>query len=254
MLTERRRKEIASLTQRKYRLRLGQTVVEGVRALRSARDAGAPLVEVLVTHDALLDDENAALVESLTVPVHEVDARTMNRISDVRTSQGVLAVVRIALVDLDAILGETRILVLDAVQDPGNAGTLIRAASWFGIRGIVAGPGTADPYSPKVMRASMGAVWDVQISAADDLTQAVFALAEAGFSLHAATSTGEDARRWHPPASSVLILGNEARGVSPELLDLADTAVGIPGGSAAPGTESLNVATAGAVLMYQWTG
>ena len=253
MLTERRRKEIASLAQRKHRRRLGQTVVEGVRAVSGALAAGAPLVEIVVTHEAAADPGVAALFTGVSAPVHRVDNRTMERLTGVESPQGILAVAETRMSDPSALRTQRRILALDGVQDPGNVGTLIRTAAWFGIGGILLGPGTADVFAPKVVRATMSALWEVSLSEADDLAAALGSLRRAQFTAYAAALSGLAASDWEPAVPSVLVLGSEAHGLSPSVRAEIDASVTIPGGGRQNATDSLNVATAGAVLMYQWT-
>jgi TrmH family RNA methyltransferase len=253
MLTERRRKEIASLAQRKYRVRLGQTIVEGLRAVAGAVDAGAPLVEVVVTHEAAADAETATILRRAPVPVHQVDARSFGRLSEVESPQGILAVVETRQQSPSSFHSRRSVLALDGVQDPGNVGALIRAGSWFGVDGILVGAGSADPFSPKVVRASMSALWAVDLAETDDLAAELRALSADGFRIYGADLEGMSAHDWRPAMPSVLVLGSEAHGIRPEVRACVDERVTIPGGIRGGASDSLNVATAGAVLLYQWT-
>jgi len=135
-LSNRRRKAIASLTRRRHRRRHNQTLIEGRRALDAALDGEAPLVDCVVTHDALDNPEIQALLERLSVPVYVTDADTMAHLTDVTTPQGIVAVVERRLMDAasfpDHLGPDATLLLLDGVQDPGNVGTLLRTAAWFG--------------------------------------------------------------------------------------------------------------------------
>lgn len=253
MLTRQRQKEIASLAQRKYRQRFEQAILEGQRAVQGAIDSGAPLVEVVLTHDAAVRPDVRVMRSRISVPVHEVSATVMSRLGDVATSQGILAVVRMRWAELENLAHLERVLVLDGVQDPGNVGTLIRTAAWFGIGGVLFGPGSADPYAPKVLRATMGAVWDVQLARAAHLPSSIDDLRRLGMTIYSADLDGLAASSWSPTLPSALVLGNEAHGVSAEVRSRIDFAVTIPGARRGRAIESLNVATAGTVLMYQWT-
>lgn len=252
MLTERRRKEIASLSQKKHRQRLGQTKVEGVRAVSGAVAAGAPVIELVVTHEAAMVPDVAQIIAASAGAVYRVDGRTMRRLTDVETSQGVLAIVATHLDSTESLRSRRRVLVLDGVSDPGNVGTLIRASAWFGVDAVLLGPGTADPFSPKVVRATMSALWETNLSQSPDLARTLGLLKDAGFTIYAAALTGIEATVWKPSVPSALVLGNEAHGITPGVLEAADDSVAIRG-SAGAATDSLNVATAGAVLLYQWT-
>jgi TrmH family RNA methyltransferase len=144
--------------------------------------------------------------------------------------------------------------VLDAVQDPGNAGTIIRTAAWFGVDALVAGPGTVDFFNPKVVRAAMGGLWDVRLSRTDDLVVLLDRLAAAGFHRYGADLEGMRLRDWSPRVPSVLVLGSEAHGVSPEIAAAVDDRVTITGSPRRHGAESLNVAVAAGILMQHWLG
>ena len=161
-LPNRRRSAIAALTRRRERRRRNQTLIEGPRALEAALDADAPLVDVVVTPEALDDPTVQSLLDRFSGPVFETDADTLEDLTDVNTPQGLVAVAERRLHATDTVpehLGDTgTVLVLDGVQDPGNVGTLLRTAAWFGAQAVVAGPGTAGLYGPKVMRAAAGSV------------------------------------------------------------------------------------------------
>lgn len=254
-LTNRRRKEIASLGHRKYRERLGQTLVEGVRSVEAAVAAGAPLVDLVVTPEAAADPRTAAVLDGLDgagVPVYEADADELAALSDVATSQGVLAVAEARWADEASLGARARIVALDAVQDPGNAGTLIRAAAWFGAEAVVAGPGTVDLFHPKVVRAAMGGLWDLALVRTASLGALLTRLGEGGHACYGADLGGTPAHRWAPRTPGVLVLGSEAHGLSDAVtaaLSERVTLVGAPGRAA---TESLNVAVAAGVLLHRW--
>jgi TrmH family RNA methyltransferase len=254
-LTRRRSKDLASLARKKHRDRLGQCLVEGVRSVESAVAAGAPLVELLVTAEARADGRVRALLDRATVPVHVVAATDLDRIADTATTQGVLAVARIERAEADRLSGA--VVALDGVQDPGNVGAILRTAAWFGADAVLAGPGTADPFGPKAVRAAMGGLWDLGIAASDDLAADLRGMQRRGFALHGADLHGEPAREWMPRREAVLVLGSEAHGLSDDVRALLDGRVRIaapsgPGG--ARGVESLNVSVAAGVLLHRWLG
>lgn len=255
-LSNRRRKVMASLTRRKGRRTHEQTLVEGPRAVASALDAGAPLVDAVVAQVALRDSAIQRLVERLDVPVYRVDADTMAHLADVETPQGIVAVAERRLAAVDALvdgLGDAgTALVLDGVQDPGNVGTILRTAAWFGADALVAGSGTAGLYGPKVMRAGAGGHWDLTLARTDTLGPLLDALRRAGCTLYGADLYGTDARSWAPRRPSALVLGSEAHGLSAAVTDRLDEPVALPGAPHRAGAESLNVAVAGGILVYEW--
>lgn len=257
-LSNRRRSAIAALTRRRERRRRDQTLIEGPRALEAALDASAPLVSAVVTPGALDDPTVQSLLDRFSGPVFETDADTMEDLTDVNTPQGLVAVAKRRLHGADTILdrlGETgTVLLLDGVQDPGNVGTLLRTAAWFGAQAVVAGPGTAGLYGPKVMRAAAGGHWALALSRTDDLGSLLDRLRRRGAALYGADLEGVRADAWQPTPPSALVLGSEAHGLSAAVLDRLDTSVSLPGTPNRPAAESLNVAVAGGILLYEWLG
>jgi TrmH family RNA methyltransferase len=257
-LPNRRRKAIASLTRRRHRRRHDQTLIEGRRALDAALDGEAPLVDCVVTREALNDPAVQTLIERLTVPVYVTDPDTMQTLTDVATPQGLVAVVERRLVPPDALpdrLGPAAtLLLLDGVQDPGNVGTLLRTAAWFGADAVGAGPGTAGLYGPKVMRAAAGGHWALHLTRTDAPGPLLDRLRRSGWRLYGADLQGVRADAWTPERPSVLVLGSEAHGLSPAVLDRLDAPVSLPGAPHRPSAESLNVAVAGGILVYEWMG
>jgi len=253
-MNERRRKEIASLTHRKYRERLGQVCVEGLRAVASAVVAGAPLMDIVVTPEARAQPRVQVLLAQTTAPVTEMKASDLARISEVQASQGILAVAQAVLVPPETLHTLQTLVVLDGVQDPGNVGTVLRTAAWFGAEAVLAGPGTADFFNPKVVRASMGGLWDVRLAQTPNLPAFLTDLRAAGWALYGADLEGQDARTWTPRRPSALLLGSEAHGLHPEVHALLHARIAVAGTPTRRGAESLNVAVAGGILLYQWLG
>ena len=260
--TRRHLKDLAALHRKRHRDRLGLCLVEGVRSVASAVAAGAPLVEVLATAEALADGRVAALLGQTSVPVHTVPAADLARIADTATTQGVLAVARVEHAAPADIAGP--VLALDGVQDPGNVGAMLRSAAWFGVRGALIGPGTADPFGPKAVRAAMGGLWDLRLAPSDDLAADLRRLQARGLPLFGADLDGEPAHAWAPPPEAVLVLGSEAHGLSDEVTALLDSLprsgggrvrIGAPNAAGgARGVESLNVAVATGILLHRWLG
>ncbi len=143
-----------------------------------------------------------------------------------------------------------RILLAEDMQDPGNVGTMIRTAAAFGFDGLLLAGACADPWGPKAVRASMGAVFRLQLREEPDAEKAAAALHAAGIPIYAAALSEETltAGRFRFPEQLALAIGNEGHGLSETLLNAADKVVRIP---MAPGAESLNAAAAAAVLMWE---
>ncbi|MBT8401124.1 MAG: RNA methyltransferase [Rhodothermia bacterium] len=251
-LSRRRLKEISSLSMRKYREASKQTLVEGARSIQAAVAGGVDLIEVLITEKA--GGRKAALeLVGKDTPIFVVPAKDFDRVSDVRSSQGLLAVARFEWAPTTALRECRRIIALDAVQDPGNVGTIIRGAAWMGVEAVLCGAGTADAFSPKAVRASMGGVWDVVLVRADDLAGALTDLKGSGHSIASADLGGDSVTTWSPSPRTILVLGNEGSGVSADVGALADEVVTVFSDPKAKATESLNVAMAAAIMMHNWT-
>ncbi|WP_022835527.1 TrmH family RNA methyltransferase [Salisaeta longa] len=253
-LSNRRRKAIARLGQRKYRKRTGRTLIEGVRSVEAALAAGAPVVEGVVTQEAAEQSAVRTMLADANVPWYRTDAATMAQLSDVAHAQGVLAVVEQTYVSPEALTEAATVLALDGVQDPGNVGTLLRTAAWFGIEAVLCGPGTADVFHPKVLRAGMGAQWDLRLAATPTLGAALDALQQRGFTHYGADLYGTPAGAWTPQTPAVLVMGSEAHGLSAAVRDRLHEPVALPGAAGRAGVESLNVAVAGGILLYEWAG
>ena len=255
-MTRQRLKDIAQLSRPRARRALGQFLVEGARSVASAVEAGAPIVEVLVAHDASGEAAAAAArAERAGVPVWSVAARDLDRVGDARTSQGVLAVAAsVVRESLDGVEGP--VLLLDGVQDPGNVGGMVRTAAWFGAAAVVADAASADFETPKAARASMGGLWDLRLVRVPSLAPVLDRLAEAGVEVWGADLDGAPVGGWAPARGAALVVGSEARGLSEPVRRRLAGRVSIPGAGPgrARGVESLNVAVAAGVLLARWLG
>jgi TrmH family RNA methyltransferase len=253
VLSRREERLLRSLRQRKTREAEGLFLAEGIRAVEDL--AASPLpVRFAAAASSLGDTPRGQallhLLASQGVAVHETPERDLAAMADTETPQGILAVAPIPRAALDALRVEDAdpsvLLVLDAVQDPGNFGTLARTAEALGAAGVVALPGTVDPWNPKSVRAAMGSTFRLPVVEAgwEDLAPWLTAR---GVETLAAVVGGEPLGG-DRPRRAALVLGNEGAGVGDETRARADRAVGIPLRGRA---ESLNVAAAGAILLYE---
>jgi TrmH family RNA methyltransferase len=251
---------LRGLTHRSVRDRRDRVLVEGFRAVEAALESGR-VRQLLALSEAAAGHEMArALIEaaeSRSVPVRVISEDDLAGISDVVTSQGVLAVAHwapqrdISAPHLREVLEAAQgrgVLILDGVSDPGNAGTLARTARSFGLAGFVLSRGSVEATHPKLLRASSGALFSLEVVADDvALPPLLEALRGAGWEILVADATGgRNIDDLTPAGPWALVLGNEAHGPSEPVLRLGRP-VHLP---MHPGAESLNVAVAGGILLY----
>ncbi|HEU4828503.1 MAG TPA: RNA methyltransferase [Gemmatimonadales bacterium] len=247
---------IRDLHRRRGRERRGLALAEGVRLVEEALAAAVPIRGAAVGPALEATPRGRALKAALVsagVRLEEIGASELDRLADTEHPQGIVAVVEPRRWSLDHMEpGNGAVLVLDAVQDPGNVGTMLRTAYALGAAGAVALPGTAELGNPKVMRGSMGALFRLPAVPASHDEFLTWAKAR-GVALWLAAADGEPLsaaidRRREKPHPVAIVVGNEGAGVSERLEAAAAVRVGIP---LAPEAESLNVGVAAGILLYE---
>jgi RNA methyltransferase, TrmH family len=185
-------------------------------------------------------------------PLRTVNQSQYQYISSTQTPQGIAAIVRLPSETYSSTLptgASSRILLLEDIQDPGNVGTLIRTAAALGFSGVILTNPSADPFSPKAVQAAAGTVLSIWLRRTAQYQELTRSLKQAGYAIVAADVHGSDKPAiLSKQGKMLLILGNEAAGVSDPLLSIADYRVRIP--TPPDKAESLNVAACGAILMY----
>ena len=247
-------------------------VVEGIKLVDEALEYGGvldiivskSLYEEIVSGDlsrnALLSDNGKHIIKqvkqgtSLTV----VSDAVFKSVSETITPQGVIAVVDMpesGLLEGDYLkkayekFGKIKLLVLEDTADPGNLGTIMRTAEAAGVTGVIMGKGTVDIFNPKVVRSTMGSIFRLPFSYVDDLKAVILGLKRDGISFYATHLKGKESYRDISYSDKAgILIGNEARGLSDEIANLADTYVIIPMQGK---VESLNAAVAAALMMYE---
>lgn len=239
------------LRRRKARERQSLFVVEGVRATEELIRSPLALTGVLVAPQLAGAPRGQALLDALTArgaTVEEVTARDFASAAETESPQGVLAIAAVPERSFnDVPPTNAPILVLDGVQDPGNAGTLLRTAAALGARATVALPGTVDLWNAKVVRSSVGAQFTHLAFGCTWEALAAF-LAETKTPLWAAAADGTPVADAPRPPRLAIALGNEGAGVSASVSAAAALRVAIP---IARGAESLNVGVAAGILLYE---
>jgi TrmH family RNA methyltransferase len=247
--------EARKLAQRKHREAQGRFLAEGLQILHMALDAGARPMEVFYCEPLFAGQEARRLISRFRAAGAElvhVSPDVLARLSDREQPQGIVATFALfgaKLADV-ALRAPALVLVIDRVQDPGNLGTLIRTADAAGAQALILIEPCVDPFDPKVVRSTMGSLFNVPLIRTSDVATMAKSLRERDLRL-----VGADAHRgalWGEGVwgnNVALALGNEARGLSDDLAAEVESWVRLP----MPGkAESLNVAVAGGVLMYLW--
>ncbi len=219
----------------------GRALIEGPHLLEAFLSRNLKASAVLVTEAALADAEIASLVARSTREPVVMSDSVFKAISDAESPQGVAAEIPIP-----SVRREGAWLFLEGVQDAGNVGAIVRSAAAFGAGAVILDRGCADPWSPKVLRAGMGGHFLLQVLQVDALESTLESFP--GRLLCTVARGGEPLRRVDLSGKLGWIFGNEARGVSPEVVSLAPTRVTIP---LAAGSESLNVAATAAICLYE---
>lgn len=243
---------VRNLQQRKGRKRSSFAVAEGVRLVEEALRSGIGFRGVVTAPSLSRTSRGIALLADVAahaIPIEEVDERTFNSLAGTDTPQGILALVELPTWELKAIrpLPKYPVLVVDGVQDPGNLGALLRTAHCLGSPGVVLLKGTADASNAKVLRAGMGASFRLPVSHATAEELGAWA-SKHGVTIWAASADGTPLHRTNAPDRLAVIVGNEGAGVSPAISSLANGTVAVP---LARGAESLNVAVAAGIFLYE---
>jgi TrmH family RNA methyltransferase len=238
---------VASLHTVKGRRQSGRFAFEGPTLLREARACGFPIDEIYATQASYDAEPLIGELEAGGTAAYVVGPTSARRISDLESPPGIVAVSPVRLAPLEEIFGgDGIVLVLADVNDPGNAGTLLRSAEAFGCRGVVAGSLGADPYHPKVIRSAMGALFRLPIAVASP--EDVRAAADgAGYTLAGLSTEGEALESARLGERAALAVGNERHGLArwDGVIDRR-LAIEMRGGA-----ESLNAAVAGSIALYE---
>jgi TrmH family RNA methyltransferase len=253
-LTQAQSKYYQKLVQKKYRQSERKFIVEGVHLVDEALQSEWEVESVLLTADFLKTSEVKRLeqgAKSKGLKVFEISESELKKLSDTATAQGALAVVRTKENGAESLWKslpkKSVIVALENVSDPGNVGTIIRTCDWFGVDAVVLDEHSTELYNPKVVRSTMGSIFHLPIITDVQLPEALRQAERNGYTIYVTTlSQGEALSSGMFADKTVLVFGNEARGVTSSIQELADKFVTIPRFGRA---ESLNVATSCAVVL-----
>jgi TrmH family RNA methyltransferase len=249
MLTQRQIKLLRSLHTKKYRQRHGLFLVEGIKNVRCLLSSGVKTLAIYYTNSL----PNDLLQEQPCLTVEKITPAQMQQISALDTPSPVLALAAIPRHDTDQPeLTQPLLPVLADIQDPGNMGTLLRVCDWFGIHHLVVSLNTVDEFNPKVVQASMGAVFSVVVFRTDLYEFFTHTIKPSGITVLAAALHGTPVERLTRPDKMILLLGSESHGIPSTLQPFIDEFIHIPC-RGHPMADSLNVAMAASILIHQLT-
>jgi len=241
--------EWRKLLQGKYRKRENKFIAEGLRCVEQIIQQKRIKIEALIVEkDFNLDDSI-----NIGLPLFEVDSDEFNSMSDTDTPQGILAICHTPEeATMEKLMQPNGLLIsIDAVQDPGNLGTMIRTASWFNATGLLIGHGTVDPFHPKVVRSTAGATGAISY-VKTNLQENLSNFEASGWNIAALDggAGSESLKNSKPSQKDILIIGNEGNGVDPKLME-GRKKISIHGNS--DNVESLNAAVALSIALYQFS-
>jgi len=242
MLSKNKIKFINSLKQKKYRKLHNLFICEGIKICKALLNSDYQIQQLYIT-EKTVDKNPDCKIPNATI----ITDQQMQKISSLKTPQGILAIVEMKNNILNIKeLEKGFTIVLDNIQDPGNLGTIIRTALWFDIKNIVCSPQSVDLYNPKVIQASMGAIFGVNIFYTDLIK--LFSEVKNKIPIYGTFADGENIyySKILPPA--LIVFGNEANGINNNLLPLLDKKIAIPSLNNSQLTDSLNVAVSTAII------
>lgn len=239
MLSKNQIKLITSLTQKKYRKQHQLFIAEGKKVIEELLQSNFELESLFVTNDKIFT----------SVPKDKINAITISeikKISVLATANDCLALFKIPVEREMTLKG--LVLALDDIRDPGNLGTIIRLCDWFGIETLLCSDETVDVYNPKVVQATMGSISRVNVV----YTNLEKALKKTSLPILGTFMDGENIYKKELPKEGIIVMGNEANGISPEIENLVTQKIAIPRFGKLQQTESLNVATATAIILSEF--
>lgn len=235
-------KKVAKLKEKKYREEQGLFIAEGEHLVEMALASDFVIDVLIMSDDYYEKNEDKFLCDTVVVP-----KELLLKISDAKTPQGVVAVIRMPEIADDNLCG--KFIYCDNLQDPGNVGTIIRTADAFSLSGVILSHNSADVFSPKVIRSSQGSLFNIKVITDKDASYLKNAR-EKGIFVTSTALYGEcvDVCNMKKCDSQIFVIGNEGSGVSEGILKMSDEIVYIPMTGKA---ESLNAGVAASILMYE---
>ncbi|MBQ3409026.1 MAG: RNA methyltransferase [Clostridia bacterium] len=244
-------KEIKKLKEKKYRDTFNKYIVEGIKLVGEAIQENADIDCVVVCEDCMQENifDKKLMYEIAKLNCIYVTGKVFATITDVSNPQGILAVIKRPDQTSKINYDEDIIVVLDGIQDPGNLGTILRTVDSANLKQLVVSNETADCFNSKVVRSTMGAIFRVNVIKSENLLDDLIKMKNNGFSVVVTSLDTEDSVYDIKYNKKVIVIGNEANGVSKAIQDAADNKVKIP---MLGKTESLNASVAAGIMIYEY--
>lgn len=247
-------KHIKKLKDKKYRDQSNEYIIEGIKLIKEAIQEKAQIHQIVICEDC---EKSGIISQELKYEIAKqecvyVPQNIFKTISEVSTPQGILAIVEknnIKNKDSEIDYNQDIIVALDDIQDPGNLGTILRTVDSVGLNQILVSKGTADCYNPKVVRSTMGAIFRVKIIECENLEKTLKEVRKHKFKLVVTSLQTEKSLYDVKFDKKVIVIGNEANGVEPNIQDMADEKIKIP---MLGKTESLNASVATGIVLYEY--
>ena len=244
-------KHIRKLKDKKYRDESNEYVVEGVKLVEEAVKENAKIKQIIVCEDTTRTYEipTHIMLEIARYECISVSNKIFNIITQVTNPQGIMAIIEKNAQDAQIDYSQDIIVVLDDVQDPGNLGTILRTVDSIGLNQNIVSKGTADAFNSKVVRSTMGAIFRIKIIEVENLAQEIKEMRKHHLKLMVTSLQTKNSIYDIDFNKKIIVIGNEANGVSKEIQDMADEKAKIP---MLGRTESLNASVAAGVVMYEY--
>ncbi len=242
MVTKNQKKLIRSLKLKKNRKTHRLFVAEGIKVINEFLEASMPIESLYCLAEAV-----NLFPKASKKTIQEISLNDLKQLSFLSTPQKAIALFKIPLFNNPNPNTELQ-LALDDVKDPGNLGTIIRLCDWFGINQLICSENTVDCFNPKVIQATMGSIARVNIT----YTNLINYIKQSSLPVFGTFMNGENIYTTPLPSEGILVMGNEANGISPTIESLTTTKINIPRFGTLQKAESLNVATATSILLSEF--
>ena len=244
-------KNIRKLKEKKYRDANNEYLIEGIKLIKEAVEEKAKIKLIVVCEESIEDGDidQKLLYEIAKYDCIYVNKKVFSILTDVQNPQGILAVIEKKNNEENINYKEDIIVVLDGIQDPGNLVTILRTIDSVGLSQVIVSKETADSYNPKVVRSTMGAIFRVNVIESEDLLQTLKNLKKHKYKIMATSLENNNSIYDVEYNKKVIVIGNEANGVSKNVLEYADEKIKIP---MLGKTESLNASVATSIILYEF--